>query len=347
MHDSLSILGLMSGTSLDGIDLALCRFSDGGSTYSIIRAVTLPYSEEWKGFLRSTEQASGDELERRNRVYGEFLGNSCNGFLSGERVDYIASHGHTIFHEPAKGITYQLGSGERIAAVTGIPVVNDFRITDVRLGGQGAPLVPIGDRMLFGEYQYCLNIGGFANVSYEENGKRIAFDIAPVNYVLNRIARRLQLEFDEGGKISATGTYIASIGAQLDGLPFYAAAPPKSLGREWVEQHVFPLLGEEHAPADLLHTFAVHAAKQVAKVLSGKGKALVTGGGAYNTFFIGELQKNSVAEIVVPDAQTVNFKEALIFALLGYLRVHGKVNALASVTGASKDSCGGTLHQPR
>lgn len=343
MQDSLIILGLMSGTSLDGVDLALCRISEAGTKYSILRAATLPYPGEWKRKLRAAEQLSGEALKAHDREYGAYLGTLCRDFLGEDRADYIASHGHTIFHEPAKRFTYQSGNGQEIARITGITTVNDFRTLDVSLGGQGAPLVPIGDQLLFSDYTYCLNLGGFANVSFDDAGVRRAFDIAPLNYVMNRLALRMNQEFDEGGKIAASGKYIAVIGEKLNALPFYAAAPPKSLGREWVERNVFPLLTEEFSTADLMRTFCEHAAQQTGKVLSKKGKALVTGGGAYNAFFIGELKKYAAADIVIPDDETVQFKEALIFALLGYLRLHNKVNALASVTGATRDSCGGAI----
>lgn len=346
MQDQLTILGLMSGTSLDGVDLALCRIFAGGTKYKIIRAATIPYPKEWKKKLRDAEQQSGEELAAHDKEYGQFLGETCKQFLGGDKPDYIASHGHTLFHDPANGYTFQSGSGSEIARITGITTINDFRSADVALGGQGAPLVPIGDKLLFSHYNYCLNLGGFINISYEEHGVRKAYDIAPMNYVLNRLAQRRGMEYDSGGKLAAKGRTVSDIGEKLDALPYYAQSPPKSLGREWVEKNVFPLMSETVAPENLLHTFAVHAARQTANAITTEGKVLVTGGGAYNHFFIGELRKRCQAEIIIPDDQTVQFKEALIFALLGYLRMHEKVNALASVTGASRDSCGGAIHIP-
>lgn len=334
----------MSGTSLDGLDLALCRISAAGTKYKILRAQTIPYSAEWKQKLKDAEKTSGEELAAHDKEYGQLLGEMCVKFLGPDKPDYIASHGHTIFHDPANGYTFQSGSGSEIARITGITTVNDFRTTDVSLGGQGAPLVPIGDKMLFGNYTYCLNLGGFVNISFEEEGQRRAFDIAPLNYVMNRIAQRRGQEYDNGGKLASKGKYIASLGEKLDALPYYTQSPPKSLGREWVEKNVFPLLSDLTSPEDQLHTFAKHVARQTAHVCTSEGKMLVTGGGAYNKFFIGELKKLCKAQIVIPDDETVQFKEALIFALLGYLRLHDKVNALASVTGASRDSCGGTIH---
>lgn len=346
MQDSLTILGLMSGTSLDGVDLAICTISNEGRKYKILRAKTLPYPQEWKGKLKAAEKSSGEELAQHDREYGQYLGALCKEFLNGDKPDYIASHGHTIFHDPANGYTFQSGSGSEIARITGITTINDFRTTDVSLGGQGAPLVPIGDALLFSKYTYCLNLGGFINVSFDDQGVRRAYDIAPLNYVLNWIAHKMGMEYDAGGKVAAKGKYIPSLGEKLDQLPYYFQTPPKSLGREWVEKNVFPLLSDTISPADRMHTFCQHAAKQVGISCPHEGKMLVTGGGAYNTFFIGELRKTCKAEIVIPDDQTIQFKEALIFALLGYLRVHEKVNALASVTGASRDSSGGTIHLP-
>lgn len=346
MDDSLTILGLMSGTSLDGVDLALCRIRDQGKKYKILKAKTVPYTREWKEKLKEAEQRSGEALAEHDREYGAYLGTLCKDFLQNEKADYIASHGHTIFHDPANGYTFQSGSGSEIARITGITTVNDFRSTDVSLGGQGAPLVPVGDALLFGKYAYCLNLGGFINVSYDDNGTRRAYDIAPMNYVLNHLAHRMGMEYDAGGRVASKGRYIAALGEKLDALPYYAQAAPKSLGREWVETNVFPLLTDQHSPADFMHTFCKHAAKQTAAACTQEGKMLVTGGGAYNDFFIGELRRKCKAEIVIPDDETVQFKEALIFALLGYLRLHERVNALASVTGASRDSSGGMIHTP-
>lgn len=336
----------MSGTSLDGVDLALCTISNEGRKYSVQRAKTIPYPQEWKLKLKAAEKSSGEALVQHDREYGQYLGTICKEFLNGDKPEYIASHGHTIFHDPANGYTFQSGSGSEIAGITGITTVNDFRTTDVALSGQGAPLVPIGDALLFGKYTYCLNLGGFVNVSFEEEGVRRAYDIAPLNYVLNSVARQMGMEYDSGGKVAAKGKYISSLGEKLDALPYYEQSPPKSLGREWVEKNVFPLLSETTSPADRLHTICVHAAKQVGIACPREGKMLVTGGGAYNDFFIGELRKTCKAQIVIPDEQTIEFKEAIIFALLGYLRLHDKVNALASVTGATRDSCGGTIHLP-
>jgi anhydro-N-acetylmuramic acid kinase len=325
------------------VDLALCRLSRNPDRYEILKAETVEYNSSWIEKLKQAEHCSGVELIQLHREYGNFLGKLAKAFVGAETVDAVASHGHTIFHNPAQGLTYQLGCGAELAAASGFSTICDFRITDVAHGGQGAPLVPAGDATLFSEYNYCLNLGGFINVSYDDSGKRIAFDIAPMNYVLNRIAQREGKNFDEGGKFAASGKLNERLLAQLNSLSYYAAPAPKSLGREWVEKEIFPLLSNEISTSDILHTFSVHAAEQTAKYLNQKGTVLVTGGGAYNSFFIHELQKRSAAEIFLPEDRLINFKEALIFAWLGFLRLRNENNALASVTGARRDSCGGAI----
>lgn len=338
------ILGVMSGTSLDGVDLAICQLGRNPEQYEIIRAETITYSAEWIAKLKQAEHCSGLELMQLHREYGKFLGHLAKQFIGETKVDAIASHGHTIFHDPAKGLTFQIGCGAELAATSGITTVADFRITDVAHGGQGAPLVPAGDATLFGQYEYCLNLGGFINVSFDESGKRLAFDIAPMNYVLNHLAQREGKSFDESGKMAASGKCIQSLLDKLNSLSYYSARAPKSLGREWVEKEIFPLLSDEFNTRDLLHTFTLHAAEQTAKYLNQKGRALITGGGAYNTFFIYELKKRSATEILIPDSKLIDFKEALIFAWLGFLRLRNENNSLSSVTGANRDCCGGAIY---
>lgn len=343
------ILGMMSGTSLDGLDLCLVRISetDGVFSYLIAGAETVPYPGDWLVRLKAAENCNGVELVRMDSDYGRFLGEAASAFLEknpGEKPLLIASHGHTIFHRPDLGYTYQLGSGASLAAAASLPVVCDFRSTDVALGGQGAPLVPVGDALLFGDYTYCLNLGGFANISFAKNGGRIAFDICPVNYVLNRVAKRAGMNFDAGGKLAASGKIIPELLERLNAIPFYKIPPPKSLGREWAESAIFPVLSSAYSTEDLLRTFTEHAAMQIGECCNAPGKMLVTGGGAHNHFFVERLRAFSKAEVVVPDAATIDFKEALIFAFLGWLRWNGRVNVLASVTGAKTDSSSGAIY---
>jgi anhydro-N-acetylmuramic acid kinase len=345
---SCNVIGLMSGTSLDGLDIACCRFEPAGAgwTYSILRASTLPYSTAWENRLRTIENGPALELALAHSDYGHYLGECVKTFLAqgSENVDLIASHGHTIFHQPDKKLTFQLGSGAAIAAVTGIPVACDFRTGDVALGGEGAPLVPIGDDMLFGNYTYCLNLGGIANCSYRNADKRIAFDICAVNIVLNELSKQAGQKFDNGGAIARSGKFIPQMAEALDALSYYNESPPKSLGKEWVLQNVFPIVNIYKTDlAACMHTYVKHIAKQIGRVMQ-SGSCLVTGGGAYNSFLIECLRENTAAKIETGSPQLIEYKEALVFALLGLLRISGNPNALASVTGASRDNSGGAVY---
>lgn len=342
-------IGLMSGTSLDGLDICAVRFSETGDRYEILAAQTLPYSREWQSRLKNSVLLPGEQLSRLDFDYGRYLGRKVNAFLADHpeiRPDFISSHGHTVFHRPDLGYTLQIGRGESLFAECGIPTVWDFRSEDVALGGQGAPLVPIGDQLLFGNYAACLNLGGFSNISFEKEGRRIGFDICPVNIVLNALAAREGRKFDTGGKGAASGKVIPSLKAAWDDLEYYREAPPKSLGFEWVREQIFPLLDSSQASiSDLLATFTAHAAEQIAEVFNRYGFAdvLVSGGGAYNDFLIGSIAEKTKSRIVLPDAGTIEYKEALIFALMGRLRLNGQINVLKSVTGGKKDLSSGRI----
>jgi anhydro-N-acetylmuramic acid kinase len=339
----------MSGTSLDGLDIAYCKFRHHkkGWEFSIKKAVTLKYGKEWTAKLKNAHKLSSSKLLELHNEYGRFLGRGVKQFIKENeisKIDFIASHGHTIFHQPEKKITFQLGHGAAISAASGLNVVSDFRSLDIALGGQGAPLVPIGDRLLFSEYTYCLNLGGFANISYEHTGNRIAFDICSVNIVLNHIAQLLNKEYDNEGKIAAKGKVNRQLLQKLNGLDYYKKAFPKSLGREWLEEEFMPLMQVNISAQDKMATMAEHIAMQITSVIKGKGSLLITGGGAFNTHLIKRIKELSPKiKLVVPGKEIVNYKEALVFALLGVLRWRGEVNCLKSVTGASENNSGGSV----
>lgn len=344
----------MSGTSLDGLDIASCHFYliNGKWSYEIEAAETIEYSAEERLRLQRGYLASGIELTLLDHEFGKFTGLEVKKFLSRNvlKTDFISSHGHTIFHQPEKGFTVQIGNGNDISAVTKLPVVCDFRSMDVALGGQGAPLVPIGDKLLFPEYEMCLNLGGIANISFDILDKRVAFDICPVNIVLNELAEKTGQAFDAGGGTARKGQLIESLLRQLEDLDYYKREFPKSMGKEWIDASVFPLLNHENI-ANLLYTFCVHISMQInavtKKFAEGKNKkVLVTGGGAFNTFLTELLRKHASENIeyVLPDINTILFKEALIFAFLGVLRVRNESNCLAAVTGAGHDAIGGALY---
>lgn len=343
-------LGLMSGTSLDGLDICHASFQKddlGQWQFEILNASTFPYAEVWENRLRNATRLSAEELYELNSDYGFYLGEKANEFIkeySLKNIDLIASHGHTVFHQPQKKFTVQIGDGRAIKLLTKLPVVYDFRSQDVLMGGNGAPLVPIGDELLFSEYDACLNIGGFSNISFKENGHRIAFDICPVNIVLNYFAKKVGKDFDENGNLARTGKVDHALLSKLNSLPFYQEKPPKSLGMEWVAENILPHLENENS-IDVLATFTEHAAIQVAEVLNRNAiqKIVFTGGGTYNTYFLERIKTKTETQIIVPEEEIINFKEALIFAFMGVLRVNNEINILSSATGSSENHCSGIV----
>jgi anhydro-N-acetylmuramic acid kinase len=354
VQHSFNVIGLMSGTSLDGLDIAYCCFTKKEKKweYKITAAQTIQYPPVLKKKLVSASTMSGLDLTMLDAELGRYFGNQVKKFVRDynfKRPDFIASHGHTIFHQPHRGFTLQIASGAYIAAQTKTPVVCDFRTMDVAMQGQGAPLVPIGDELLFNQFDYCLNLGGFANVSFKKNKKRVAFDICPVNIVLNELASRLGKSFDRNGLLAKRGKVKEPLLKQLNELNFYRQKAPKSLGKEWVDKYVTPLLNQsELKETDLLATFVEHIAFQIAKSLKAKAKEkiLVTGGGAYNAYLVERIKYYSKAQINTPDKKLIEFKEALIFAFLGILRWTGQINTLKTVTGAQKDTCSGAIYLP-
>lgn len=343
-------IGLMSGTSLDGLDIVYVQFVEKGNlNFEIIHSKTISYNKHWKEELRNSIHKSHSEIKILDEQYGVFLGDQVNRFVEEYKIsslDFVASHGHTIFHQPEKGYTLQIGDGQKISDLTNCIVVNDFRTQDVELGGQGAPLVPIGDQILFSDYDACINLGGFANISFEKDGLRHAFDICPVNVVLNHYSNKLGFEFDNQGKLSASGKLNDELLTQLNAIPFYEKEHPKSLGIEWVHEFIFPIFTGQLPEIDVMRTFLEHIAMQIGKAINGFNKVLFTGGGVYNSFLLERIRVYSTNEIIVPNDQIINYKEALIFALLGSLRLKNKVNCLASVTGAKRDHCSGRIFHP-
>lgn len=354
-----TIAGLMSGTSLDGLDIAVCSFEykDESWTYTTLASTTIDYSASFKQQLNQAMRLSGEELIALDRSFGSFQGKHVKAFLDAQdlQVDLISAHGHTIFHNPAKGYTLQIGSGATLYAACKIPVVCDLRSVDVAHGGQGAPLVPLGDELLFPAYSGCLNLGGIANISYASpTGTPAAFDICAVNIVLNALALKEGKAYDDGGAMAKSGILIPSLLEKLDSIPFYAQPAPKSLGREWVDEVIFPLLDSYAASPnkDILHTCVLHCAKQIAHTLQAlpeknyTRRLLVTGGGACNTFLIEQIRAyaDQHIDIVLPDTTTIQYKEAIIFAFLGLLRMYNLPNAKSTVTGASADTIGGAAY---
>ena len=350
---TISIIGMMSGTSLDGVDLAHCIFEETENSFSYHLGVceTIPYPEIWVNLLKTMPHASAQEYVETHTAYGRYIGRLILDFINTNEisVDFVASHGHTIFHNPAKHYTSQIGEGAAIASGCGLPVVCDFRTGDVAAGGQGAPLVPFGDQLLFAQYDYCLNLGGFANISMQHNGKRVAFDISPANIILNHIAGQKGKVYDKNGEMAASGFIHAELLQTLNSLGYYHIQPPKSLGREWIETEIIPMLAMFNiSHEDAACTFCEHIAIQIAACLDNDPfkQMLTTGGGAFNNYLVKRIAANTSVKLVIPDSKTVNYKEALVFAFLGLLRMEEKPNCLASVTGASRNVSGGAIYLP-
>ena len=341
-------IGLMSGTSLDGLDICYAKFQNITNwEFEILKTETIPYSPEWKNHLQNAILLSAEDLLALDKEYGFYLGEKTQEFISKNNIvdlDFIASHGHTVFHQPQRKFTLQIGDGRAIKLTTKKPVIYDFRSQDVLMGGNGAPLVPIGDELLFSQYDACLNLGGFSNISLQKNHQRIAFDISPMNVVLNYFAEKLGKNYDENGDFARNGAINFKILEELNALTFYQKSAPKSLGVEFVNSKVFPLLKDE-TTENIIATFTEHIAEQIAKVFNDNQlkTVLVTGGGTFNTYLLEKIREKSQTELIVPDENIINFKEALIFAFMGVLRLRNEVNVLCSATGSSENHCSGIL----
>jgi anhydro-N-acetylmuramic acid kinase len=353
------VIGLMSGSSLDGLDIVFTTLEEtrGQWKFDIIEAECIPYSGHWVNVLSHASQLSVPEFLKLNTAYGRYIGDKVNGFIKQysieHQVHFIASHGHTVFHEPANNTTCQIGDGATIAAVTSLPVISDLRNLDVALGGQGAPIVPIGDKLLFGNFDYWLNIGGIANITVRDKDSLLAFDVCPANQILNELAQREGKEYDDEGMLAKQGQVLTDVLERLNGQNYYSKQPPKSLSNDAAKELAFPLLLESsHSNKDMLRTMVQHICDQIAEAVKrfppGKEHAemLVTGGGALNNFLVEQLHetlKPLNVNPVVPYEQVAKFKEALVMALIGALRWREETNVLSSVTGASRDSIGGAL----
>ncbi len=352
-------IGLMSGSSLDGLDIVFAELHEnaGKWNYEILQADCYPYSEEWMHRLKNATSLPALEYQLLHVDYGHYLGTQVNKFIDEYQLHYkvalIASHGHTTFHVPARKMTAQLGEGAAMAAATQLPVVTDLRAMDLAFGGQGAPIVPIGEKLLLGDYDYFLNLGGIANISLNAD-RYIAFDICPANRVLNMLAGEAGKEYDAGGEMAAAGTIHDALLQQLNALDYYKQSFPKSLANDFGTDIVYPLVKKARLNTeDALRTYVEHIIVQVAsaiRVLPGFGttnrRLLATGGGALNNFLVERLKeelKKLAVEVIIPDKKLINYKEALIMALIGVLRWRQEYNVFSSVTGAARDSIGGAL----
>lgn len=357
MEKTYRVVGIMSGSSMDGIDLALCSFTghDRQWSYQLLDAVTVHMEEKWRVRLSQLQYQHAQVYVKTDVFFGRYLGELVKEFLedAGTTADFVASHGHTVFHDPDGWVTAQIGCGQTLSATCGLPVVNDFRRYDVANGGQGAPLVGLGDEILFPDADCCLNLGGFSNISCHSGDKKLAYDISPCNIILNRLAREKGLAYDDGGAIAAEGEIIYPLLNRLDSIPYYSQSGPKSLSREWINREFWHHVRDfdDERLEDRMKTLVAHIGNQIGKNIealsdgNGTGKkVLVTGGGALNETLLDHIRAATDADIEVPDAGLLHFKEALIFGLLGVLRIENTFNTASAYTGAKRDSIGGALH---
>jgi anhydro-N-acetylmuramic acid kinase len=348
----MRVIGVMSGTSLDGLDLACVIFnrdSEGLWKWELENSNTIEIPSLFYPSIADPEILKSRDLIKLDFDFGKFIGSSIKTWISkiSKKVDLISSHGHTIFHKPSEGYTFQIGNGATIYAESGIPTVCDFRTVDVSLGGEGAPLVPYGDLFLFPDYKKFLNLGGIANISIFEGRKLVeAYDVCPFNQVINFLASRKGLQMDSNGEIGKEGNILDTLLNSWNQLPYYSKSAPKSLGREWVQENFFNPYND-FTTEDLLATFYEHAKIQILRSLNlifGGEKVLLSGGGTWNEFFLNSLRKEINDLVAIPQKEIVDFKEAIIFAFLGLLRVKGERNIFAGATGATRDNIGGALY---
>ena len=363
------VLGIMSGSSLDGMDLALCEVRLDRSTtptgvahFALLAAETLPYSDLWQRRLANLPDQDARTFARTHTYFGHLTAEFALDFLQRHRTtaDFIATHGHTVFHEPDRNHSAQIGDGAATAALTSVPTIAQFRQTDVAAGGQGAPIVPLFERLVLGAYAFFLNLGGIANLSYHApDGRTVAFDVTGANQPLNALAGLAGQPYDADGALARSGTPVSELLERLDALPFLEQPYPKSLSNQWVVEHLTaPLLAYPASIADRLATAVEHTARQIGMAVRRVAERenvpdtdrtlYVTGGGAFNGYLLERLrtQLPPGMNLHIPPSDWVQFKEAMLMALLGAFRWEGVPNVLPSATGARRATVNGAVYLP-
>jgi len=348
----------MSGSSMDGLDIAYCTFEEigGNWSYAINKTECVAFEQIWKDRLQGVTVMNGRKLLLTHCAFGHWMGNTIRDFIEQNdlqhKVHLIASHGHTVFHDPENKMTFQMGDGASIAAITKLPVVSDMRNMDIALGGQGAPIVPIGEKLLWNEFAFFLNLGGICNVTISQGEQHLAFDICPANRVLNELTSGLGKNFDQDGEEASQGNLCEALLEELNQLAYYIKSPPKSLSNEFGVDELYNLIQKyDVSIQDKLHTMSIHIAQQIRIALQpfkmdDASKMLITGGGAFNSFLIENIRQQLASlqiDVVIPEKELIEYKEAMIMGLIGVLRWREEINVLSSVTGSSRSSVGGAL----
>ena len=347
------VIGLMSGTSIDGVDLVYVNFFFNKYwSFKILKFKTYDYDKDWQNILKNLIDKDQNSIKLIDKNYTKLLSKYILRFIeefSIKKIDFVSSHGHTALHDPSNSITYQIGNLKELTNYTGLKVICDFRVEDIKLGGQGAPLVPVGEKYIFPEYDTLINIGGFANITIKSNNNLIAYDICPVNIVFNHLSNLINLKYDDKGKISSSGKINLELFNHLQSIDYYKQVSPKSLGVEWVKEVIIPIINNfiEIPVEDLLNTFSKHFAFQIANNIKSSNKTLITGGGAYNDYLIQNIIDLTESEIIIPSSEIIEYKEALIFGFLGVLKDLNINNCYSSVTGAIKYHCSGNIFIPK
>lgn len=367
MRKNYKVIGLMSGSSLDGVDIAFCHFEVEKREeelivhdWSLQVAETIAFPERWYNRLFNLPTQNALTFAKTHTYFGHFLGECVLDFVKNHEVapDLIASHGHTIFHEPQNRMTIQVGDGAAMAATTGYTVVNNFRNQDIAINGEGAPVAPIVDKYLFAGHDFYLNLGGIANITGRLPDKVVAFDICPVNQLLNTLANQIQLEYDEGGRVAAKGVIDDKLLTALNQASFYQQPYPKSLDNNWVNEHLFSSIENEveKVPAQLrtsVEHIAIQIAQSIQQIIKQENfqkesySLFPTGGGVFNTFLMERIKEhcaNSSVQVVIPEEPIIQFKEAILMAWMGVMRMEEVPNVLQTVTGAKRDTVGGAVH---
>lgn len=349
MNNEHYVLGGMAGSSMDGFDVALIKFFSQGNKwhFDLIACETIAYPELLLEKLQMAPMATLDVQGKLDKELGIWFGNEISAFLKGKKEpDLLSIHGHTLVHKPKEGISWQLGDGKEIASITGIKTVTDFRTKDLTYGGEGAPLVPVGDFELFGQYDACLNLGGIANVSIRN--KRTAGDICPCNQLLNHFARKLGVDYDHDGEHASNGKVDVEFVERLASIPYFDLPFPKSLPNQFIPEEILENIEPMAGLSSSCEFIATQVARSLYDLKIPSPKLLISGGGAFNSYLVNELRnKLPDWEVIIPSDDIVSFREAVIFGFLGMKRLIGEVNVLGSVTGATEDTSSGVIHLPK
>lgn len=365
MKNTYHAIGLMSGSSLDGLDLAYCRFDLEGGTISweLLAQECVPFDPKWTMRLKKLYSQDALTFVKTHTYFGHYMGELVGDFVQkhGAKPDFVASHGHTVFHEPEARMTFQIGDGAALAVACGLPTISNFRQHDVALGGEGAPLAPIADKYLFAGYDFYLNIGGIANLSANVNGDMIAFDVCAANTLLNFVAAQIGLDYDRDGRLASNGQVREFLLDDLNNDYHYRNPYPKSISNKWVQSRMVPvLIRTRMSPEDKARTVCEHISLQISSSVSmiiqrenidsRRFKMLATGGGALNRYLMNNIQEvfehdGLEVELVLPSPEIIKFKEAILMAFMGVLRLTNTPNVLSSVTGAAQNNIGGAFYQ--